>query len=103
MDAFRAAKHHEGNRPDTCAICHTQQGWHPSVVNHPWPLAGAHVKASCFACHKGDPEKFKATSKECVSCHKKEYDRAPNHVSKKFPTQCAPCHDAIAWKDRIVP
>jgi predicted CXXCH cytochrome family protein len=105
MDAFRSARApvHVGNRPDTCAICHTEKTWRPSVLNHPWPLADAHAKASCFACHKAAAETFRSTPKDCVACHRKEYERAPNHVARKFPTQCAPCHDAKSWRDRLVP
>jgi hypothetical protein len=43
---------HVDVKPTACAVCHKQEGWRPSVIDHPWPLTGAHHKADCFACHK---------------------------------------------------
>ena len=102
-DDFRGATApvHVGTRPDTCAICHSQDAWRPTISNHPWPLTGAHAKASCFACHKGDVSQFRSTKKECVACHRKEYDKAPNHVAKKFSTKCEACHQTDEWSDRL--
>jgi hypothetical protein len=103
MDDFRSVSQpvHVGTRPPTCAICHTETAWQPATVHHPWPLTGAHAKASCFACHKGDPETFAKTAKDCVSCHRKEYERAPSHVAKKFSTKCESCHQTDEWTDRL--
>jgi len=28
MIDYRAAKHHAGERPNTCGVCHTQNAWH---------------------------------------------------------------------------
>jgi hypothetical protein len=103
MDDFRAATQpvHAGQLPSTCAICHTQDAWKPSVMDHPWPLTGAHEKASCFECHKGDPPKFGGTAKACYACHSADYIRAPNHVARKYPTTCDGCHTAEAWNKPI--
>jgi hypothetical protein len=103
LDEYRATTHpvHVGEKPTTCAICHTQDSWHPDVLSHPWPLDGAHAKTACFKCHTGDPPKFEGTAKACYGCHKSEYQKAPNHVARKFPTTCDGCHLATTWKDRI--
>jgi hypothetical protein len=104
MAEFRGVKDpvHVGQRPTTCGVCHSQDSWHPSVLEHPfWALTGAHAKESCFGCHTGDPPKFKGTSKVCVGCHRKDYNRAPNHVAQKFPTKCEGCHQTNEWSDRI--
>jgi hypothetical protein len=100
MDEFRGAKDHAGKRPDACAVCHTQNGWHPSVLAHPWPLTGAHANATCFECHS-NPPKYQGMPKQCIACHRPEYNRAPGHVAKKFPTKCESCHKTTSWDDRI--
>jgi len=103
MDAFRAARNdvHTRQGENPCGVCHSQDAWHPSVMSHPWPLTGAHAKALCSKCHQGEPPKFKGTSKDCVSCHRKDYDKAPNHVAKKFSTKCEQCHQTDEWADRL--
>jgi Cytochrome c7 and related cytochrome c len=100
MDEFRSAKNpvHVGTRPDTCAICHTQSSWHPSVNAHPWPLTGAHAKATCYECHS-NPPKFVGMPKQCIGCHRADYNKAPNHVAQKFPTKCEQCHQTTSWSN----
>ncbi len=97
---YRGARHHVGERPTTCTVCHAQTGWHPTRMAHPWPLTGKHEKAKCFACHEGDPPRLAGTPSECVDCHKKDYDGAPNHAGR-FPTTCATCHTTSAWKPTL--
>lgn len=62
-----------------------------------FPLTGAHVAASCFACHKN--QVFKSTPTVCVSCHQTEYTLTanPNHVLGNFNHDCVPCHTTTAW------
>jgi hypothetical protein len=98
MPEFRGAARHPGKKPPTCAVCHAQTGWHPTKLDHRWPLDGAHEKADCFGCHRGDPPKFRGTKKECVDCHRDDYDRAKNHEKK--PTTCDDCHTTTSWKER---
>jgi hypothetical protein len=96
---FQSARNHPGEKPTTCAVCHTQSGWHPSRLDHAWPLTGAHAKAeSCFECHKGEPPVFEGTKKACVDCHESDYEKAPEHVARHFPTTCQECHGTAAWK-----
>lgn len=101
MEAFRGAPGHVGIKPTACGVCHSQDAWQPSILDHPWALTGAHERIGCFQCHNGTPAKFRGTSKECIGCHKPEYERAPNHVADKFPTKCEQCHKTTAWDDRL--
>ncbi len=62
-----------------------------------FPLTGAHVAASCFACHKN--QVFKSTPTVCVSCHQTEYTSTanPNHAAARFATECQTCHTTSRW------
>jgi hypothetical protein len=98
MAEFQSAHGHVGKRPTKCAVCHTSDAWHPrKVLDHRWPLTGAHAKANCFDCHKGDPAVFEGTPKACVGCHQADYDKAPGHAGRR-PTTCQDCHGTTAWK-----
>lgn len=97
---YKGARHHQSERPTTCAVCHAQTRWHPTHVDHPWPLDGAHEKAKCFSCHEGEPAHYRDTPTECVRCHQKDYDKAPNHAGR-FPTTCQTCHTTTAWKPTL--
>jgi hypothetical protein len=102
LEEFQQAKRpvHAGVRPTTCAVCHSQDAWRPSILDHPFfPLTEAHAKPTCFACHKGRPPKLHGTPKECIGCHRPEYERAPGHVAQKFPTKCERCHQTTVWGD----
>lgn len=93
---------HAGVKPTTCAICHTQTGWHPSVMNHPWPLTGAHAKEDiCSECHHGEPAVFRGTPKACYACHASDYEKAPDHVELAYPKTCEECHTTSAWKPTL--
>ena len=93
---------HAGVKPTTCAICHTQDDWHPSVMNHPWPLTGAHAKEDiCGECHHGEPAVFRGTPRACYACHAAEYQKAPDHVALAYPTTCEECHSTSAWKPTL--
>jgi hypothetical protein len=94
---YRSARHHEGRKPTTCAICHAQSDWKPSRLDHPWELTGKHTLVDCFGCHTGEPPTFHGTSKKCVDCHRKEYDRA--HPDERKPTKCESCHLTTGWAD----
>jgi hypothetical protein len=93
---YQSAGRHEGVKPTTCGVCHSQDGWHPTHLEHAFPLEGAHKKAKCFACHDGKPPVYEGTPRECVACHRDDYKRAPKH--DKFPDTCAMCHSTEAWK-----
>ena len=80
-----------------CAICHKATGWEGSNFAHRWPLTGAHAGKTCEICHKG--RNFKAARRDCVSCHRAEYDRAkkPDHRRSGFSTECSLCHNTTGW------
>ncbi len=100
LPEFMAAKDHRNKRPATCSVCHGQQAWKPTFLDHSWPLTGKHHNAPCFWCHKGPtptaPVKFEGTTKLCVDCHRKEYQKAPGH--EDFATTCEDCHSTKTWK-----
>ncbi len=104
---FRAAvdPHHERLRfPRECEQCHTtaasswQGGTFGGAFPHPeaFPLRAAHAAQPCGACHASG---FTGTSRECVSCHRDDFDRArdPDHRSGAFSTGCQACHSDTAW------
>lgn len=98
--AYLAAKNplHANKMPLTCQDCHDTKAWSPSSVtdHYWWPILNKHVGVSCVACHTkgfavGD------TSKDCVSCHRKDYESSmnPPHVTvgkDQYPLDCAMCH-----------
>ena len=94
---------HPGVRPTTCGSCHLDTSWHPYRLNHSWPLEGAHAKANCFDCHRGEPRQFEGTSKECLSCHRDDDEKANQKIQRheQFGTICQTCHTAIAWKPTL--
>jgi hypothetical protein len=81
-------------------MCHSTQAWVPSAAkDHPWwPLQNKHVDLKCTSCHtKG----FKVgdTSKDCASCHQKDYDGVADPKHKDlFPLDCAMCHTDVGFK-----
>jgi hypothetical protein len=102
MTDFRAAPKHVGQKPTKCAVCHETYAWHPQRIDHPfYPLAGAHAKAACFDCHAGNPPQFGGTSKECVGCHRADYDRSRFPGHSNFPLTCEKCHSVSAWKPTL--
>jgi hypothetical protein len=103
LSDYLAVRHpvHAGVKPTTCGICHSSDSWHPAVLNHPWPLTGAHAKADCSECHRGTDPVYRGTKSECVDCHRADYDgsRFPGH--SRFPLTCAECHSTTAWSPTL--
>jgi hypothetical protein len=91
---------HVGQKPTTCGICHAQNAWRPSRIDHPWPLTGAHAGGNCSYCHHDDPPLFRGTKKECIDCHRADYEQARNH--SRNPTTCGSCHTTAAWTPSLV-
>jgi hypothetical protein len=85
------------NYPTDCASCHTDAGWVPSTFSHPWPLTGAHELAACTSCHTGEPPTWAGLPRECVGCHRDDYDMSPYPGHETFPTTCADCHSTTGW------
>jgi hypothetical protein len=88
---------HVGAKPITCGVCHTQDGWHRTVLRHEWPLTGAHLKTDCMKCHLRDPTEAEAP-KACVGCHRALFDKPPFTAHLTFSIQCDECHTAVDWK-----
>ncbi|TFG79941.1 MAG: hypothetical protein E4H23_04235 [Chrysiogenales bacterium] len=88
---------------DHCADCHTPFDWKklkPNSWEHGrvsgFPLAGVHKTMDCAACHPGNV--FKGQAQDCYSCHRRQYEQAPNHVSGGYATDCRQCHfSMISW------
>jgi Outer membrane cytochrome MtrC/MtrF-like, domains II/IV len=86
--------------PTSCQSCHSTNAWRPaSNIDHNrtrFPLTGAHQGVSCERCHTGG--RFAGTPRDCVSCHRQDYDRAQNPCHSGFPTQCEQCHSTSRWR-----
>ena len=91
-----AALSHDGFS-DACTNCHTEEAFKPAEFEHAWPLTGAHVKASCADCHGDSPAVYAGTRKECVACHREDYDKSPFPGHDAFSTECADCHSTTGW------
>jgi hypothetical protein len=101
---YASASHHEGVRPTRCEVCHTSASWHPTVLEHEWPLTGAHKKLAkngCFECHGGKPPVFEGTPKACVECHRDKLDPPPFPAHAHFAATCGDCHTTDAWKPTL--
>ncbi|MEO8797867.1 MAG: hypothetical protein ABI551_08285 [Polyangiaceae bacterium] len=114
MPEFVATKKppHEGARPTSCGVCHTQSSWHPARIDHPvYALTGAHLKVAedralagtenqvkCLWCHRGDAATFAGTKTDCNFCHAEDQATAtfPGHAA--FQVTCQDCHSTDAWK-----
>ncbi len=96
---YQGARDHAGVKPTTCGICHAQSGWHPSRIDHPWPLEGAHAKVKCEGCHGGEPTVFRGTPKACIGCHQKDFDHGVRKLAKhaSFSATCTECHTLEKW------
>jgi predicted CXXCH cytochrome family protein len=101
---------HRGELGANCARCHTTRSFldREAMVNAHrltrFPLQGGHLGLDCSSCHKPGAQgsmQFVGTATECVSCHRNDYNTAPNHVASNFPTGCSGCHNQVAWS-RVV-
>ncbi len=85
-----------------CIQCHTADAltWRTSFDHNKtqFPTRGIHEAVSCNSCHANGL--YKGTLNQCVGCHLKEYTATtnPNHITAKFPTDCATCHRALTWQ-----
>jgi predicted CXXCH cytochrome family protein len=100
------ADKHRGELGANCARCHTARSFLDREVMTKahqltrFPLEGGHLGVDCAGCHRPGAQgslQFVTTRSECVSCHKSNYDTAPNHLASNFPTACAGCHGQVAW------
>jgi hypothetical protein len=81
-----------------CAQCHTAVDWHQTKLEHStWPLAGAHARTACAACHgkqkKGaEPAAFRGIPRDCEGCHDDVH--AGQFRQSQPRDSCKTCHDA---------
>jgi hypothetical protein len=88
-----------------CTECHSvassawDAGAFGSSFPHPetFPLHGAHAGLACDRCHATG---FAGTSRQCVSCHRADFDgaRDPDHKAGGFSTECQSCHNDRGWQ-----
>jgi hypothetical protein len=89
-EAYALAGHVERFGGD-CLLCH--DGYDrmvPFTHASTLPVEGAHVQADCEACHRD--RLFAGLAADCASCHVE-----PDYHRGQFGTDCARCHDAVAW------
>ncbi len=89
---------HEGRFGAKCETCHSTESWGKAKFDHNkntrFALRGAHAKASCQDCHRGNfTDKI---AMECISCHAKQ-DVHKASLGKN----CADCHNAVAWRNDV--
>ncbi|HET9270706.1 MAG TPA: cytochrome c3 family protein [Vicinamibacterales bacterium] len=94
--AARTPNHVAAGFPTACEACHkpSDATFNQARFDHQasFPLTGTHASITCASCHRGNV--FKGTPRDCVGCHKPDYDRTatPNHAAAGFPTTCENCH-----------
>ena len=102
FESTRSPNHVSGGFPTDCQQCHGSQNWTPADFDHGltgFPLTGSHGGLTCEQCHTdGTQTTIEST---CASCHRIDYDNAPNHVSSNFPQTCEECHNTVGWGDAI--
>ena len=78
--------------PD-CASCHEQESFKGATIEpeqHPIPLVGAHLRATCAVCHADGQ---RVPEYVCSNCH-----RPPeNHLEGA----CDQCHTPEGWKESV--
>lgn len=80
-----------------CEQCHDETDWKKLSLDHNkqtrFPLEGKHSPVKCEKCH---PNKvWRPLEMECLSCHKKDDDKA--HKGK-MGEKCEQCHNAETWE-----
>ena len=97
---------HRGEMGTDCAQCHGARSFAdrgPMVRAHQlsrFPLTGGHLTVDCETCHRPAAQgqlQFVGTSVNCYSCHREQYETAPDHKSSGRSTQCQTCHSPISW------
>ncbi len=90
-------KIHKGVFGTKCETCHGEKSWKDDIhFDHDkdthFALRDKHREAKCASCHKVAGEKL---GKTCVSCHRKDDDKA--HKGS-LGDKCEDCHNARDWK-----
>ena len=88
-----------GPLAEACSVCHSPEAWSPARIDRSFdhrkaarfPLIGAHVTASCRACHVSLD--FQGTPRGCASCHTDPH-------RGEVGNDCARCHSTRSFLDR---
>jgi len=81
-----------------CQTCHGTASWDSADFAHTsFPLTGAHQTVECASCHAGSPAVFAGTVRECVGCHRADYDGSPFPGHSELATTCQDCHSTTGW------
>src|SRR5215471_16728564 len=62
-----------------------------------FPLTGAHIGVDCTSCHVNG--RFKATPKQCFSCHNAVTATGKPQTHPQTTSQCESCHLTSTWRD----
>lgn len=97
---------HQGTTGSDCSRCHNPSSWLVSNVNDihrmsRFPLAGAHLSADCFQCHKSESSvRYDVPGIDCVNCHSAAFEATtnPNHREAGFSQDCARCHPVNSFQ-----
>lgn len=102
--ACHESPHGRQFRDQGCTDCHTESSWAPStfdVARHNktrFKLEGAHLDASCAACHQPDPggrvDRYVETPRHCARCHE---DVHLGQFTARWG-DCSACHVVASWK-----
>lgn len=87
---------HKNTLGSKCDSCHGESNWKPANFDHAnskFPLLLRHARLKCVECHT-DAQHFANTSRECLSCHRKD-DKHKGTLGQK----CEQCHNEGNWKD----
>ncbi len=86
---------HQGRLGQSCATCHTADGWAGAQLNHTtqttFPLTGKHAGVACESCHVN--RQWTGLGTTCAACHAKD-----DPHQGKFGSDCASCHNTSDWK-----
>lgn len=88
-----------------CTACHGIETFKKARFDHDkdsrFKLEGKHRSAACASCHKpGDAGmvRYKPLPVACAGCHA---DVHAGQLAVKGVTDCARCHDAASWKEKL--
>lgn len=95
----------EGPSRGACLACHDRHAFSPAsfgLAQHAeagFPLAGAHGRAECAACHAattaGEPRVFRGTPETCGACHSDPH--AGQFADGPFAGGCGTCHGSDSF------
>jgi hypothetical protein len=88
-----------------CAGCHAVETFKRVRFDHErdsrFKLEGKHARAACASCHPpGDAGvvRYRPLPITCAGCHA---DPHAGQLAVKGATDCARCHDAVTWKEKL--